>query len=180
MNLGSLRVRSSAGIGRTGLVGAATKTTAFLILWRKIAAPAERFVRPEDYTFITLMMGYFFYYELVADKKEKQVVATHVSKLVDHLIRNNFNMIDIDGTHTRWSVWSPDNLNRDPEWMPDRYQNSMEVLAFLKLAYYMTGNGKYQQHYLRLINEEHYLENMSKIPRQNPAWFARTNHLPAR
>ncbi len=117
------------------------------------------------------MMGYFFYYELVADKKEKQVVATHVSKLVDHLIRNNFNMIDIDGTHTRWSVWSPDNLNRDPEWMPDRYQNSMEVLAFLKLAYYMTGNGKYQQHYLRLINEEHYLENMSKIPRQNPAWF---------
>ena len=80
-------------------------------------------------------------------------------------------MIDIDGSHTRWSVWSPDNLNRDPEWMPDRYQNSMEVLAFLKLAYYMTGNGKYQQHYLRLINEEHYLENMSKIPRQNPAWF---------
>ncbi|MFT3746858.1 MAG: hypothetical protein QM768_01010 [Agriterribacter sp.] len=117
------------------------------------------------------MMGYFFYYELVADKKEKQVVAKHVAKLVDHLIRNNFNMIDTDGTYTRWSVWSPDNLNRDPEWMPDRNQNSMEMLTFLKLAYYMTGNNKYQQHYLRLINEEHYLENMKKIRQQNPAWF---------
>ncbi|MCC6289760.1 MAG: regulator [Chitinophagaceae bacterium] len=117
------------------------------------------------------MMSYFFYYELVADKKEKQVVAKHVAKLVDHLIRNNFNMIDIDGTHTRWSVWSPDNLNRDPEWMPDRNQNSMEMLSFLKLAYYMTGNATYQQHYLRLINEEHYLENMKKIQQQNPAWF---------
>ncbi|OJY88945.1 MAG: regulator [Sphingobacteriales bacterium 40-81] len=117
------------------------------------------------------MMGYFFYYELVADKKEKQVVAKHVAKLVDHLIRNNFNMIDIDGQHTRWSVWSPDNLNRDPEWMPDRNQNAMEMLSFLKLAHYMTGNNKYQQHYLRLIKDEHYLENMKKIQQQNPAWF---------
>ncbi len=117
------------------------------------------------------MIGYFFYYELVADKKEKQVVARHVAKLVDHLIKHNFNMIDIDGTHTRWSVWSPDHLNRDPEWMPDRNQNSMELLTFLKLAYYMTGENKYQQHYLRLIKEEHYLENMDKILQQNPAWF---------
>ncbi|MBX2925381.1 MAG: hypothetical protein KF746_24500 [Chitinophagaceae bacterium] len=117
------------------------------------------------------MIGYFLYYELVADKKEKRVVARHVAKLVDHLIRNKFNMIDVDGTHTRWSVWSPDKLNRDPEWMPDRNQNSMEILGFLKLAHYMTGDNKYQQHYLHLINEEHYLENMQKIQRQNPAWF---------
>lgn len=117
------------------------------------------------------MMGYFFYYELVADKTEKKRVATHVSKLVDHLIKNNFNMIDVDGTHTRWSVWSPDNLNRDPEWRPDRYQNSMEALSFLKLAYYMTGNEKYQSQYTRLIKEEKYLENASKLLQQNPAWF---------
>jgi hypothetical protein len=33
-------------------------------LWRKIKAPAERFLRPEDYTFVTLMLGYFFYYQI--------------------------------------------------------------------------------------------------------------------
>lgn len=117
------------------------------------------------------MMGYFFYYELVADKKEKQVIAAHVAKLVDHLVSNNFNMIDKDGTHTRWSVWNPDQLNRDHEWMPDRNQNSMEVLAFLKLAHYMTGAQKYQDHYLHLIREEGYLENLKKIKDQNPGWF---------
>ena len=117
------------------------------------------------------MMGYYFYYELVADEKEKKIVAAHVARLADHLISHNFNMVDIDGTHTRWSVWSPDKLNRDPEWIPDQYQNSMELLTFLKLAYYMTGNAKYQEHYLRLIREEHYLENVAKIPEQNPAFF---------
>jgi hypothetical protein len=117
------------------------------------------------------MMGYFFYYELVADKEEKKAVAKHVAKLVDYLIKHNFNMIDVDGTHTRWGVWSADNLNRNPEWIPDRSQNSMEMLCFLKLAYYMTGNNTYQQYYLHLINDEHYLENMKKIQQQNPAWF---------
>ena len=90
---------------------------------------------------------------------------------MDHLLANNYNMMDIDGTHTRWSVWSPDNLNRDPEWQPDRFQNSMEILAFLKLAYYMTGKEKYQQHYLKLLNQEHYLDNFKNLTNQNPAWF---------
>jgi hypothetical protein len=117
------------------------------------------------------MMGYYFYYELAADEAEKNIIRKHVASIVDHLIANNYNMMDIDGTHTRWSVWSPDQLNHDPEWMPDRNQNSMELLAFLKLAYHMTGDIKYQKHYLRLINEEHYLDNMKEIINQNPAWF---------
>lgn len=117
------------------------------------------------------MFGYYFYYELVADDQEKKRVAAHVARLVDHLIRNNYNMMDVDGAHTRWSVWSPEMLNRDPEWLPDRYQNSMELLAFLKLAYHMTGESKYQEHYGKLIREEHYLDNMSKISRQNPAFY---------
>jgi len=117
------------------------------------------------------MMGYYFYYELAADAAEKEIVRNHVARLMDHLIANNYNMMDIDGTHTRWSVWSPDNLNRDPEWQPDRFQNSMELLAFLKLAYYMTGREKYQQHYMKLINQEHYLDNVKNLLNQNPAWF---------
>jgi ligand-binding sensor domain-containing protein len=117
------------------------------------------------------MLGYFFYYELAADEAEKILIRNHVAKLVDHLITHNFNMIDIDGTPTRWAVWSPDLLNRDPEWLPDQKQNSMELLAFLKLAYYMTNDKKYQDHYLRLIKEEHYLDNMAKVTQQNPGWF---------
>lgn len=117
------------------------------------------------------MFGYFFYYELVADEAEKAVVRKHVARIVDYLIAHNFNFVDIDGKHTRWSVWSPDQLNRDPEWAPDKSQNSMEMLAFLKLAHYMTQNEKYQKAYLHLIEKEHYLDNMANIPNQNPAWF---------
>jgi len=101
------------------------------------------------------MMGYYFYYELVADTEEKETVRRHVAKLVDHLIANDFNMMDVDGRHTRWSVWSPDLLNRDPEWKPDQAQNSMELLAFLKLAYYMTGDIKYAASEERILKFIH-------------------------
>jgi hypothetical protein len=117
------------------------------------------------------MFGYFFYYELVADEAEKVIIRKHVSNIVDYLIKHDFNFIDIDDKPTRWSIWSPDQLNRDPEWAPDRAQNSMEMLAFLKFAHYITKDEKYQQHYLRLINEEHYLDNMAEVPNQNRAWF---------
>lgn len=117
------------------------------------------------------MFGYYYYYTLVADATEKKVIAAHVARIVDYLMQHNLNFVDVDGTHTRWSVWSPDQLNRDPEWLPDRNQNSMEMLAFLKLAYHMTGQPKYEKEYLRLIEKEHYLDNMKDVTRQNPAWF---------
>jgi hypothetical protein len=117
------------------------------------------------------MFGYYFYYEFVADVEEKKIVSKHVAGIVDHLLRNNYSLKDIDGQSTRWGVWSPDKLNRDPEWSPDRNLNSMELLGFLKLVYYMTGDEKYQKEYLRLIKEEKFLENMGNIPAQNRAWF---------
>lgn len=117
------------------------------------------------------MFGYFFYHELVADDDEKKIIASHVAKIVDHLIQNNYTLTDVDGSPTRWGVWSPDRLNRDPEWSPDQSLNSMELLSFLKLAYHVTKNEKYQNEYMRLINDEKYLENMARIPQQNPAWF---------
>ena len=62
-------------------------------------------------------------------------------------------------------------INKDPEWLPDQCGNSMEILAFLKLAFHVTNDPKYQAHYLRLIDKEHYLDNMARVTQQNPAWF---------
>lgn len=117
------------------------------------------------------MMGYYFYYELVADEEERSLIRAHVQRIVDGLIENNFNFIDIDGTHSRWGVWSPKNLNDDPEWMPDRALNSLELLSFVKLASHVSGGGKYEEAYRRLIDEHGYLDNMARIPDQNPGWF---------
>ena len=117
------------------------------------------------------MFGYFFYYELAAEEKEKKIIASQVVRIVDHLMAHDFCLTDKDGKATRWGVWSPDKLNHDPEWSPDRSLNSMELLSFVKLAYYVTQDEKYQREYLRLIKEEGYLTNMDNIPNQDPAWF---------
>ncbi|WP_209330301.1 ligand-binding sensor domain-containing protein [Lunatimonas salinarum] len=117
------------------------------------------------------MFGYFIYYQLVADETEKSIIRSHVSKILDHLLRHDFSLTDLDGKPTRWGVWSPDQLNRNPEWLPDRALNSMEMLGFLKFGYFITQNQRYQDAYLHLIEKEGYLENMGQIKHQNPAWF---------
>ncbi|MCP5063496.1 MAG: regulator [Ignavibacteriae bacterium] len=115
-------------------------------------------------------MAYYYYYEFAADEDEKNIIRTHVRKIMDYLISNNYNFIDVDGTHTLWAVWSPEKLNRDPDWAPERYLNSFELLSFLKFTYHITNDEKYETEYLRLINKEGYLENASKLNNKNPAW----------
>ena len=116
------------------------------------------------------MMGYFYYYELVAGENEKTLVRDHVRKIVDYLIKYNYNFMDIDGTHTHWAVWSPEQLNHDPDWASERSINSFELLAYLKLANHLTGDEKYEMEYHRLIEKEGYLENVSHLNSKNPAW----------
>lgn len=117
------------------------------------------------------LMGYFFFYELVADNKEKEMIRKHVRKIMDYLIANNYNFIDVDGSQTHWAVWSPDQLNRDSEWASEKSINSFELLAFLKFTYGITHDQKYQNEYLRLINKEGYLKNIASLNHINPAWY---------
>lgn len=114
--------------------------------------------------------GYYWYYKFVADDSEKQRIANHVEKIVDHLVRNDFYLIGVDGTHTKWGVWSPKSLNHDPEWAPENPLNSLEILSFLKFAHEITGHELYQDEYIRLIAEEGYLTNAKNLYTTNPAW----------
>ncbi len=116
------------------------------------------------------MFGYFFYDLLAANPEEKSAVAEHVKEIMDYLIANDYNLTDIDGTHTHWGVWSPDKLNNDPDWAPERGINSLELLSFLKLTYHLTGEEQYQKRYLKLIRKDHYLKNAQRILHSNPAW----------
>jgi streptogramin lyase len=115
-------------------------------------------------------MAYFYFYEFAANDEEKQMVRDHVKKLTDELILNNFNLIDIDETHSRWGVWSPEQLKGDPDWSSEKSLNCFELLAYLKLAYGITGDETYQKEYLRLITDEGYLELAKGINSKNPAW----------
>jgi hypothetical protein len=116
------------------------------------------------------MMGYFYFYEFAASEEDKQAVRDHVRKIMDHLIETGYNLVDADGTHTRWGVWSPEQLNGDPDWASERSLNSFELLAYLKFVGHITGDVKYEKEYRRLIEKEGYLENVSKLNSKNPAW----------
>lgn len=109
------------------------------------------------------MTGHYFaygiYYDLVADKKEKEKIASVVKTITDHIIDNNFHLTDVDGVPTTWANWEPDLLNNDDRWFYERGTNSLEILSFLKTAYHVTGDEKYNDVYNMLIKKHHYAMN---------------------
>ena len=114
--------------------------------------------------------GYHYYYDLAADEAERDRVRAHTAKVMDYIIDNGYVLVDIDGTHTRWAVWSPEKLNADPDWAPERGVNSVEILSYLKTTYHMTGDEKYQREYLSLLHEHGYAANVRHAKTYGPAW----------
>ena len=106
---------------------------------------------------------YFFYtlyYDLVTETEaEKEQVRQLVRAITDHLIRNDFALIDHDGTPTRWAVYRPSLLNNDPQWFPERGLNSLSILSYLAAAEYITGDPKYGEASRRLQQEHAYNTN---------------------
>lgn len=99
------------------------------------------------------------YYDLCADDAEKARIRGVVQRVTDHLMQNNWRLIDKDGKPTRWAIFNPEAINDNPLWEEERGLNSLSILAHLKVAYHITGDAKYQQAYEELIRRHHYLLN---------------------
>ncbi len=105
------------------------------------------------------MFAYSVYYDIVAETdEEKEEVRKVVRKMMDYLIKNDFNLIDLDGKPTTWGIFSPSYLLTEA-YKPQRGLNSLEILSHLKAAFHITGDNKYQNEYLRLIKEYGYALN---------------------
>ncbi len=140
--------------------------------WKLIT---PRFVTSEDGKYMwkcdtssdELSGHYFFYgvyYDLVAEtEEEKAPVREVVRDITDHLIRNDFNLVDHDGTPTRWGRFGPDYLDSENGW-PQRGLNSMMMLGMLSVAEHVTGDVKYAETAKMLRDEYSYHINMM-IPR---------------
>lgn len=108
--------------------------------------------------------GHFFlyasYYDLVADtEEEKQRVRDVTTAIADHLIEHGYNLVDWDGQPTRWARFGPDLMNHDPNWADERGLNSMSILSYIKVAWHMTHDARYQEAYNDLINNHGYYMN---------------------
>lgn len=110
------------------------------------------------------MTGHFFgmsvYYDLCADEAEKEEISKSLCAITDHIIRNNYRLIDHDGLPTTWACWDPAMLNHDDKWFFERGINSLELLAFLKISYHMSGDAKYDELYKKFISEHSYPLNV--------------------
>lgn len=108
--------------------------------------------------------GHYFFYPLYFDlcagtEAEKECVREVVRDLTDHLLDHGLVLIDHDGRRTRWAVYAPEILNRDPYWYPERGLNSLSILSYLAVAAHVTGDPKYTQASRRLIEEHGYHQN---------------------
>ncbi|HEX9005182.1 MAG TPA: hypothetical protein VGB07_35050 [Blastocatellia bacterium] len=97
--------------------------------------------------------GYAVYYDLVADEAEKQKIRGVVTRMTDHILNNNYQLIDVDGKRTRWGWWAPEDIWEDPD---ETGLRALHMLAHLKTAFYLTGNARYQQAYEELITKHRY------------------------
>ena len=107
------------------------------------------------------MFGCSVLYETTAKTlAEKQRIATFISKVTDHIISNNWQLIDMDGKPTLWGRWNPDYVNGYPKSVFDRRLNSAEIIALLQFAHKITGKEIYKEKAYELFEKHGYLENI--------------------
>jgi len=106
--------------------------------------------------------AFYMYWEHIAkdDSEERGRVIQQVRELTDYLVDNDYLLLDWDGKHTRWGFWKPEMLNEDPTHYLENGLNSLQMLSFLKVAHYITGDAKYARHYRKLIRKHGYLNNV--------------------
>lgn len=113
--------------------------------------------------------GYGIYYDRVCKTEdEKEAVREVVRRIMDHVLDNNYTMIDYDGKPTRWGHFSPDDMNRNEAWSDERGLNSFSILTYLAVTYHITGDQKYRDAYLELALDHGYGMNGMTQPKCLP------------
>jgi hypothetical protein len=108
--------------------------------------------------------GHYFFYPLYYDycadtDEERERVREVVRDISDHFLAHGFNLVDFDGTPTRWGVYGPDQLNRNPFWWADRGLRCLSMLSYLTAAEHVTGDPKYGRAVRELIDRHGYAQN---------------------
>ena len=109
------------------------------------------------------MVGNFYglsiYYDLAANDKEKGEIRDIIKAIMDHILENNYKLVDFDGLPTTWANWAPEDINHNDHWFAERGQNALEFLSMLKVTHHMTGDEKYDGVYRKMISDHRYLMN---------------------
>lgn len=109
-------------------------------------------------------IGHIFAYGVVAELVENEEIRTKAITLIDtlmqHIIDNDWYLVDYDGQPTTWGRWNPEYVNNFPSEVGDRKLNSSNILAMLQTAYHFTQKEIYKEKAYELINDYGYLDNL--------------------
>jgi hypothetical protein len=110
------------------------------------------------------IVGHFFAYaifaEVIPDKQWHDRAIALMDAIMDHIVRNDWYLIDYDGKPTLWGRWNPDYVNQFPKQVGDRRLNSAEIISFLQTAYHFTGKEIYREKAFELMGKHGYLDNI--------------------
>ncbi len=111
-------------------------------------------------------LGYAIYFDHVCEtEKQKDEVRVVVRRIIEHILAHDYSLVDHDGQPTRWGHFSPDDLNRNAEWVAERGLNSYSILTYLTIAHHITGDPKYRKIYLELALDHGYAMNGMTQPK---------------
>ena len=110
------------------------------------------------------IVGHFFVYaifaEIVPDEAWRKRSVALIDAIMDHIVRNDWYLIDCDGKPTQWGRWNPEYVNQFPRQVGDRRLNSVEIIAFLQTAHHFTGKAIYRRKADELFEQHGYLDNI--------------------
>lgn len=118
--------------------------------------------------------GYSFYYDHCAkDDKEREEVAKRLGGIADYILKNGYQLLDLDGQKTTWGHWQPDYIGVAVDGMDKclkkyplelcmesahggGWLNGTQILGFMLAAYRITGDIKFYNAYEELIKKYKY------------------------
>ena len=111
-------------------------------------------------------IGHAFVFGAIAELVDVEPVRNKAVRLLDelmqHIVDNDFYLIDYDGKPTLWGKWHPDYVNGFPTSVGDRKLNSSNIVAMLQTAYHFTKKEIYKEKAFDLMHNHGYLENLMR------------------
>jgi manganese-dependent ADP-ribose/CDP-alcohol diphosphatase len=119
--------------------------------------------------------AFYTYYEHIAknDPAEKARLEAQIRQVTDYILDHNYQIIDWNGKRTMWGWWNPELLNGRHLHYLESGIYSLMMLSFLEVTHHITGDEKYKEHYLDLIQNHGYLSNLLL---QKKLWPDELNH----
>jgi hypothetical protein len=102
------------------------------------------------------IVGHFFAYaiayDLLPDAQLKKKIQSTTSRIMDHILEHDYYLIDVTGKPTKWGRWNPEYFASE-DGNEDSPLNALELLSFVKVAYHITGDARYEKEYRKLIEK---------------------------